>query len=342
MRLLWRASAIDKSDLVRRRDFIKIFGSATALWPAVAVGQTSRLPVIGVLSTTSVESTSRRFLAFYQGLKENGYVEGRNVKIEYRSAEGNPDRLPELAADLVRRQVAVIIATGGGFAALAAKAATSTIPIVFAVGDDPMAMGLAESLSRPGANATGVSLTSSELEEKCLELLRELAPSADAIALLTGSSYNRNLYWTEHVRFAARERGLRVVVPQLSVESDFEAVFGSIVRQGAGAVLVAATPFLTNRRHQLIELAARYRLPTIYPWREYCEAGGLMSYGPDLTAAYREAGRYTGRILNGTAPGDLPVQQPTKFELVINLKTAKALGIEVSRLLNARADKVIE
>jgi putative ABC transport system substrate-binding protein len=301
------------------------------------------VPVIGVLGTTSFDPTPARFSAFYQGLKETGYVEGRNLAIEYRFAEGQFDRLSALAADLVRRRVAVIAASGGGFPALAAKAATSTIPIVFTgVGDDPMAMGLVASLSRPGGNATGVSLISSELVEKCLELLRELAPGAETIALLRGAGNDRNQYWSEHITVVARGAGLKVLVRQVYFDSDFDAVIASTVREGAGAVLVAATPFFMSRRFEMVALAARYRLPTIYPWREYCEAGGLMSYGPDLLDAYLQSGRYTGRILNGAAPGDLPVQQPTKFELVINLKTAKVLGIEISRLLNARADKVIE
>jgi putative ABC transport system substrate-binding protein len=330
-----------RSDLVRRRDFIGIVGTAAA-WPIAAVGQAPHLPVIGVLGTTAFDSTPMRFSAFHQGLKETGYIEGRNVAIEYRFAEGQPDRLPELAADLVRRQVAVIAASGGGLAALAAKAATSTIPIVFNVGEDPMAAGLVASISRPGGNATGVSLISSELVEKSLELLRELAPGARTIALVRGGGSDATRYWSEHVTAAARAAGLTVLVSHVSFEPDLEAVFASIVREGAGAVLVAATPLFMRRRYQIVALAAQHKLPTIYPWREYCEAGGLMSYGPDLLDAYHQVGRYTGRILNGAAPGDLPVQMPTKFELVINLKTAKALGIQISRLLNARADKVIE
>jgi putative ABC transport system substrate-binding protein len=328
---------------MRRRDFIRMFGGSAALWPVVAVGRTPSQPVIGVLGTTSFNSTPERFSAFFEGLKGLGYVEGRNVAVEYRLADGRPDRLPSLAADLVRRQVAVIVTTGGGLAALAAKAATSTIPIVFAaVGDDPIAMGLVTSLSRPGGNTTGVSLTSTELADKCLELLREVAPSADTIALFQGGNSNGMEYWSEHLTGTALKIGLRVLVPPDHIDSDFEALFASLVRQGVGAIMVAATPAFMSQRFEIVALAARYRLPTIYPWREYCEAGGLMSYGPDLLDAYLQAGRYTGRILNGATPADLPVQMPTKFDLVINLRTAKALGIEVPRLLNARADKVIE
>ena len=331
-----------------------MFGGAALSWPASAAAQAQRVSVIGVLGTTSFDSVPVRFSAFHQGLKETGYVEGQNLAIEYRLAEGQPDRLPALAADLVRRQVAVIATNGGSFPALAAKAATSTIPIVFTgIGDDPMALCLVASLSRPGGNATGVSLTSSELVEKSLELLRELAPNADTIALIRGEGTDSTQYWSEHVAaearavglkltVAARAVGLNVLVPHVQIDSDFEAVFASIVHQGAGAVMVAATPVFVRRRAQIVALAARYRLPTIYPWREYCEAGGLMSYGPDLLDAYLQAGRYTGHILNGAVPGDLPVQMPTKFELVINLNTAKALGIQISRLLNARADQVIE
>jgi putative ABC transport system substrate-binding protein len=338
-----RTTAIGERDLVRRRDFITLFSSAAASWPIVAWSQTPHVPVIGVLGTTAFDPTPTRFSAFYQGLKETGYVEGRNLVVEYRFADGDSNRLPALAADLVRHRVAVIVASGGSGAALAAKAATSTIPIVFTgIGDDPMAIGLAASLSRPGGNATGVSLISSELVEKSVELLRELAPAANAIALLRGAGNDRNQSLSEHIAVAARDTGLKMLVRQVIVDDDLDAVLASIVREGAGAVLVAATPFFMSRRFEMVALAAHYRLPTIYPWREYCEAGGLMSYGPDLLDAYLLAGRYTGRILNGAAPGDLPVQQPTKFELVINLRTAKALGIQISRLLNARADKVIE
>jgi putative ABC transport system substrate-binding protein len=330
--------AINGSDLVRRRDFIKVFSGAAATWPLVAAGQTPRLPVIGVLGTTSFDSTPMRFSAFHQGLRETGYIEGQNLAIEYRFAQGEPDRLPALAADLVRRQVAVICASGGDSSAFAAKAATSTIPIVFTVGADPMALGLVAGLSRPGGNATGVSLTSSELMAKSLELLREVAPGVGTVALLRGGGIDTTQYGSENITDAARAAGLKVIT-QTEIDYDFESLFSSAVRQGAGAFLVAAIPAFMRRRFEIVALAARYRLPTIYPWREYCEAGG---YGPDLLDAYLQAGRYTGRILNGAAPGDLPVQMPTKFDLVINLKTAKALGIEISRLLNARANKVIE
>jgi len=330
-----------RSDLVRRRDFIGIVGTAAG-WPIAAVGQAPHLPVIGVLGTTAFDSTPMRFSAFHQGLKETGYIEGRNVAIEYRFAEGQPDRLPELAADLVRRQVAVIAASGGGLAALAAKAATSTIPIVFNVGEDPMAAGLVASISRPGGNATGVSLISSELVEKSLELLRELAPGARTIALVRGGGSDATRYWSEHVTAAARAAGLTVLVSHVSFEPDLEAVFASIVRQGAGAVLVAATPLFMRRRYQIVALAARYSLPTTYYSREFTAAGGLMSYGANLADAFRQAGIYTARDLNGEKPADLPVEQPTKFELVINLKTAKALGLTVPPSLLALADEVIE
>jgi putative tryptophan/tyrosine transport system substrate-binding protein len=301
-----------------------------------------QIPVIGVLGVAAHDTIPKYFPAFVQGLKERGYVEGRNVAIEYRLADSRVGRLPAFAADLVRRQVAVIATNGGSLTALAAKAATSRIPIVFTTGDDPVGIGLVESLSRPGGNVTGVSMSSTALLEKRLELLRELAPGAGTIALLMSADPHKGRFWNEHTAIAARTAGFKVIVVEVEVESDLEALFASAIQQGADALLVAAAPFFMRRRAQVVALAARHGVPAVYPFREFSEVGGLMSYGPNLPATYLQAGLYTGRILNGAEPGDLPVQLPTKFELVINLKTAKALGLEVSRLLTARVDKVIE
>jgi putative ABC transport system substrate-binding protein len=327
--------------LIKRRQFIKLLSGAT-LAPFVSHARAQDTPIIGVLGSTSLNSAPIRYSEFNRGLREAGYEEGRNVAVEYRMADGHPRRFPELAADLVRRQVAVIATNGGSVAALAAKAATSTIPIVFTTGDDPVGLGLVKSLSHPGGNMTGVSVSSTELIEKRLELLRELLPAANSIALLLARNSHTPHIWNEHATIAAKATGLRVISLEVESENDFQMAFASAVQQGADALFVAAVPFFLRERSKIVVLAAHHSLPAIYSFSEFTEAGGLMSYGPDLRSAYFEAGRYTGRILNGAAPGDLPVQLPSRFELVINLKTAQALGLKISRLLNARADKVIE
>jgi putative ABC transport system substrate-binding protein len=324
---------------VRRREFITLLGGAAAAWPLAARAQ--HVPVIGFLRSTSIERSMHLVSAFRQGLKEAGYSEGENVTIEYRSAEGQYDRLPELAADLIQRQVKVIVATGGNAPALAAKALTSTIPIVF-TGVDPVQAGLVASLSRPGGNVTGVNLLSTEIGSKRLGLLHELAPNATTIALLNNPKGPDVEGHLQDVQSAARSLGKQIRVLNAASESEIDAAFVAMARERLGALLVNTDPFLSSRRDQIVTLANHYKLPALYEWRELAVAGGLVSYGPSHTEPYRLVGIYTGRILKGAKPSDLPVIQSTKFELVINLKTARALGIEVPPTLLARADEVIE
>jgi putative tryptophan/tyrosine transport system substrate-binding protein len=325
------------SDL-RRREFITLLSSAAA-WPRAARAQQPAMPVIGFLRSSSIERSTHLVSAFRQGLKETGYSEGQNVAIEYRSAEGQYDRLPALAADLVRRQVTVIVATGGSAPALAAKAVTSTIPIVF-TGEDPVKAGLVVSFNQPGGNATGVSTLSTELGSKRLGLLSELVPNAKTIAVLTnphGSDVER-----PDVLSAARSLGQQVQVLNAVNEGEIDAAFVALARERPGALFVSNDPFLVSRREQIVALANHYKLPASYGYREFAEAGGLVSYGPSHTEPYRLIGVYTGRILKGAKPADLPVIQSTKFELVINLRTAKRIGLEIPPTLLARADEVIE
>jgi putative ABC transport system substrate-binding protein len=297
--------------------------------------------VIGILSTSAPGSDSRRLAAFFRGLRREGYVEGKNVVIENRWADGVYDRLPGLAADLVRRRVDLIATTGGNAPALAAKAATSTIPIVFTTGGDPVQAGLVASLSHPGGNMTGMSLYSIELVEKRLELLNELVPSARTIALI-GAASTEARFSIQHARSAASAIGVNVLAVNSGRRSNFEEAIASAVQQRAEALLLGAIPFFMGHRAQVVDLAARHSLPTIYPWREFTDVGGLMSYGPNLMEGYERIGSYAGRILKGVSPSDLPVHLPTRFELIINLRTATNLGLVVPRLLHARADKAIE
>jgi putative tryptophan/tyrosine transport system substrate-binding protein len=324
---------------MRRREFIAGLGAVA--WPLSAQAQQPALPVIGWLSSQSADDDSNRIVPFLQGLKEAGYVEGRNVAVEYRWAENQFDRLSALAADLVRRRVAVIVTVGIG-PALAAKAATTTIPIVFATGADPVASGLVASLNRPGANVTGIALLVAELAPKQLQLLRELIPNAAVFGVLADQANAATRSAIADLQAAARALGLQLAVVNARTDSDLEAAFVSFSQQRVGAFTVVGSDFFTRRMEQLAALAARHALPAIYPFREFALAGGLMSYGSSFHYYSHQAGVYTGRILNGDKPADLPVQQITKIELTLNLKTAKALGIEFPTGLLVRADEVIE
>jgi putative ABC transport system substrate-binding protein len=326
---------------MKRRTFIAGLGSAAA-WPVVARAQDKPLPVIGYLSTESADGEYKNFIVpFLQGLKETGFVEGQNVAVEYRRAENQYDRLPDLAADLVRRRVAVIVAAGTP-AALTAKAATTTIPIVFATGGDPVALGLVASLNRPGANVTGHAELSGELAPKRLQLLHELIPNAALFGILADPAFPATPSIIVDLQAAARTLGLQLVVVNARTVSDLEIAFASFSQQHVGAVLVSNSPLFASRIEQLAALAPHHALPAIFPWREFAMAGGLMSYGSSLDYGFHQAGIYTGRILNGEKPANLPVEQATKLELVINLKTAKALGLTIPETLLATADEVIQ
>jgi putative ABC transport system substrate-binding protein len=327
---------------LRRRDFISLLGGAAAAWPLAARAQQPAMPVIGFLHSGSPEPIASRVAAFRKGLGEAGYVEGQNVAIEFRWAAGQDDRLPDLAADLIRRQVAVIATLGSTPAALAAKAATTTIPIVFLVGNDPVALGLVASLSRPDSNATGVNVQLVDLVTKRLGMLREIAPGFNHFVALV----NPNTAFTDAVvknlQASASALGLPIEILRASIGREIDAAFANLLQKPGGALLVGPDPFFVNRRAQIVTLAARHAVPTIYGTRDFAEAGGLMSYGPNLADAYQQTGIYVGRVLKGEKPADLPVVQPTKFELVINLNTARALGIAIPPTLLATADEVLE
>jgi putative tryptophan/tyrosine transport system substrate-binding protein len=330
---------------MRRREFSTLLGgaaTASTVWPFAARAQQKAMPVIGYLYGGVAGYSSPDVAAFRRGLDETGYVEGQNVAIEYRWAEGHYDRLPGLAADLVGRKVDVIAAIGVPLVAHAAKDATSTIPIVFVSGRDPVEEGLVANLARPGGNLTGISILVAELGPKRLELLSELVPQAKAIALLRNPNSSSSERGMRDVQEAARAKGGQLQVLQASSESEIDAAFGSLIQRQAGALLVVSDQFFFNRREQIVALATRHAVPAIYEFREYVRAGGLISYGASLTAVSRQAGTYAGKILKGAKPADLPVLQPTTFELVINLKAAKALGIDIPPTLRERADEVIE
>jgi ABC-type uncharacterized transport system substrate-binding protein len=327
---------------MRRRDFMTILAAAAA-YPHWAGAQQKAMPVIGFLSSSSPGRAAPWLAAFRGGLSETGYVEGQNLAIEYRWAEGRYDRLPDLAADLVARKVDMIVTSGGPPPAVAAKSATSTIPILFTAVGDPVGAGLVTSLARPGGNVTGFSVLVTVLNPKRFELLSEMVPQATVIALLVNP--NNTIFADRIIRDvqeAAHGKGVQLLILKAGAETEIDTAFARSVQSKAGALLIGSDPFFSGQREQLLALASSHALPVIYEWREFAVGGGLMSYGPSLTAVNRQAGTYAGRILKGAKPADLPVQQPTKFELVINLKTAKALGLTVPQTLLARADEVIE
>ena len=328
---------------IRRREFIFTLGGTAMAWPLAARAQQPAMPVIGFLSSASPQPIAHLVRAYHQGLSETGYVEGRNVAIEYRWAEGHNDRLSGMAGDLVRRQVSVIATIGSTAAAQAAKAATTTIPIVFMVGVDPVEVGLVASLNRPGGNITGVSNLNEEMGQKWLEVVHELAPAASIVALLVNPANPQVAQrYTREVRAAAQARGVQFHVLHASTDRELDSAFATLAQLRAGALVVGPDLFFTTRIERLAALTVRQGIPTIYPYREFVEPGGLVSYGADLSYMYRQAGAYSARILKGEKPADLPVQRATKVEFIINLRTAKALGLEIPAPLLARADEVIE
>jgi putative ABC transport system substrate-binding protein len=327
---------------MKRRQFITLFGGAAAAWPLAARAQQSAMPVIGFLHSASPGPYAHLLAAFREGLRETGYVEGKNVAIEYRWAEGRYDRLPALAAELVQLNVALIAAAGGEPSPLAAKAATHTIPIVFTAGGDPVEAGLVASLGRPGGNITGTTIMGLQMGPKRLEIVKQLVPNAGNITMLVNPKFPTVPGEVRDMQEAARILGIQVTVLNASTEGEIEIAFRTMVQQRTDALIIATDPFLLARREQLVALASYVRVPTIYFLREFVDAGGLISYGPSIASGYRQSGLYAGQILRGANPGTLPVMQPTRFLLFLNLRAAKALGLEVPPTLLAIADEVIE
>jgi ABC-type uncharacterized transport system substrate-binding protein len=325
---------------VKRREFITLLGGAAAAWPIMARAQRPEIPVVAFLNGGSPDGYAPMVAAFHQGLKDTGYVEAQSVRIEYRWADGQYGRLPAMAADLVHRQVAVIVTNSPGM--LAAKAATTTIPIVFTTSGDPVELGFVASLARPGRNITGVTQLNVEVAPKRLELMHELVPTATIMAVLVNPTYPSAEIQSRGMQAAAHTLGVQLHILRASNERDIDDAFATLAQLRAGAFVISSDPFFNSRAEQFAALALRHAVPTIFQYREFAAAGGLMSYGGSIIDSYRQAGVYTGRILKGEKPADLPVQQSTKVELIINLKTAKALGLEVPRTLIARADEVIE
>jgi putative ABC transport system substrate-binding protein len=327
---------------MNRRAVITALGGAAAAWPLAARAQQPNVPAIGFLSARSPAEATSDLAAFRQGLGETGYFEGKNVTIEYRWAEGHYDRLPALAEELVRRRVVVIAATGGEPSPLAAKSATATLPIVFTIGSDPVEMGLVASLGRPGGNLTGTTIMGVELGPKRLDLLRQLVPTALRIAILANPKFPTASAEVREIEDAARTLAIEINLQNATTESEIDKAFADLVQQRSDALIIGTDPFLFGQRDQLARLAARHAIPTMYFLREFVEAGGLLSYGPDIRRSYRQAGVYIGYILGGTKPSELPILRPTSFLLTINLKTAKALGLALPATLLALADEVIE
>jgi putative ABC transport system substrate-binding protein len=327
---------------MRRRDFIKVIAGSAAAWPLGTQAQQPAMPVIGFMSGRAPEDSAHLVSAFRQGLAETGFVEGQTVTIEFRWAHGDYDRVPALAADLVSRKIAVLVGVGGDVSALAAKKATATIPVVFGMGDDPVKAGLVASFNRPDGNVTGFTLWTSEMESKRLGLLREMVPAVQLIGVLVNPKFPPSSHELSDLELAAKGIGQRLFVASANNDAELDSALASLGQQRVGAFLVTAAPFFDTRLERIVGFAAQNRLPAIYQFREYAVAGGLISYGPDVVESYRNAGLYVGRILKGEKPADLPVLQPTKFDFVINLKTAKALGLTVPPTLLAEAGEVIE
>ncbi|MGA8158019.1 MAG: ABC transporter substrate-binding protein [Rhodoplanes sp.] len=327
---------------MRRRAFIKIIGGMAVGWPLMASAQLQGMPVLGFMSARSPEESKYVLAAFHKGLEEGGFVDGRNVRIEYRWGRGNYSRMPAIAAELVNLRVNVLTATGGDASARAAKAATSAIPILFVIGGDPIEAGLVKSFNHPGGNATGFVIFSGDMEAKRLDLLRDIVPGVSVFGVLVNPNFQPAVRQLRDIEAVAPRIGRRIFIAKATTDTELDDAFAALVRERVGALAVASDPFFDTRRARIIAFAAKHKLPAIYQFRSYAVDGGLISYGPSITDAYQQVGIYSGRVLKGAKPADLPVLQPTKFDFVINLKTAKALGLTVPPMLLALADEVIE